>query len=358
VQASAAECQSTPVVDACSNIAGVQVKVPAGYTASGGRCTKAPRDVCANIAGVQAAVPAGHHSQGARCVANPPAPAKPAAEQPAAQQPHSQPAPRVYDAPARPIGYSAEDAKAVPAPVTITPAQSARLARLDAQGVDVYMLLALSRSGDSVNDELWPELAPHLQHLTRYQVWGYLRIGRAMERERAIEIYRQRDLLAAMGLMVLEKGLNDPDVRAALAREVLADDNISIYSGGRDDIEAGIIDPRVLVALRYLRVRCVTVEVSSLVSGHSVFTAGGSLSLHSVGQAADIAALSGVRINAAAQAPVPKGRREGVVERAVRDLASLPKELRVDEVISLWNVGGPSFALPDHDDHIHVGFAN
>jgi hypothetical protein len=26
------------------------------------------------------------------------------------------------------------------------------------------------------------------------------------------------------------------------------------------------------------------------------------------------------------------------------------------ELISLWDMGGASFALPDHDDHIHIGF--
>jgi hypothetical protein len=34
----------------------------------------------------------------------------------------------------------------------------------------------------------------------------------------------------------------------------------------------------------------------------------------------------------------------------------LPEELRPSELISLFALGGPSFALPDHADHIHVGF--
>ena len=28
-----------------------------------------------------------------------------------------------------------------------------------------------------------------------------------------------------------------------------------------------------------------------------------------------------------------------------------------DQVISLMDFGGPSFAMGDHDDHVHVGYA-
>jgi hypothetical protein len=28
-----------------------------------------------------------------------------------------------------------------------------------------------------------------------------------------------------------------------------------------------------------------------------------------------------------------------------------------DELISLEDLGGPSFALPDHDDHVHIGYS-
>jgi hypothetical protein len=45
-----------------------------------------------------------------------------------------------------------------------------------------------------------------------------------------------------------------------------------------------------------------------------------------------------------------------VTERAVRDLLLLPAELQPRQVISLIGMGGPSFALANHDDHIHIGF--
>ena len=46
----------------------------------------------------------------------------------------------------------------------------------------------------------------------------------------------------------------------------------------------------------------------------------------------------------------------GMTERALRDILLLPKELWPSELISLFDMGGPSFAMADHADHIHVGF--
>jgi hypothetical protein len=45
-----------------------------------------------------------------------------------------------------------------------------------------------------------------------------------------------------------------------------------------------------------------------------------------------------------------------VAEQAIRDLLMLPEELEPAQVISLFDLGGPSFAAADHDDHIHIGF--
>jgi len=46
----------------------------------------------------------------------------------------------------------------------------------------------------------------------------------------------------------------------------------------------------------------------------------------------------------------------GLTERALRDILLLPKELWPSELISLFDMNGPSFAMTDHADHIHVGF--
>jgi hypothetical protein len=46
-----------------------------------------------------------------------------------------------------------------------------------------------------------------------------------------------------------------------------------------------------------------------------------------------------------------------VADQTVQAVLRLQGAMRPAEVISLLNYGGPSFALPDHDDHVHVGFA-
>jgi hypothetical protein len=46
----------------------------------------------------------------------------------------------------------------------------------------------------------------------------------------------------------------------------------------------------------------------------------------------------------------------GLTEAAVRSVLLLPSELQPQQVISLLGLGGPSFPLRDHGDHIHVGY--
>ena len=73
------------------------------------------------------------------------------------------------------------------------------------------------------------------------------------------------------------------------------------------------------------------------------------VSHHIYGLAVDIAALGGVSIYGHQQPG-------SVTEKAVRDMLLLPAEVRPVQVISLLGLGGPSFPLANHDDHIHAGF--
>jgi hypothetical protein len=151
----------------------------------------------------------------------------------------------------------------------------------------------------------------------------------------------------AIGLRGLVRGLKR--VKRRLARQILESRRLVIYSGGRHDIGTGFTDVRVLVLLRYLSSRYREVTVSSLTTGHSFFTASGNVSNHSYGQAVDIAALNGRPI---------LGNQEpgGLTERALHQILLLPGSLEPSELISLFELGGPSFALADHADHIHVGY--
>ena len=151
----------------------------------------------------------------------------------------------------------------------------------------------------------------------------------------------------AVGLDALVTGLQaaKPDLQA----KVLGDGRLDIYAGGRLDIAMGRTDVRVLVLLRYLAGAHGQVTVSSLTNGHRVFSRPGVVSAHTYGLAVDVAALGGVSI-------VGNQEPGGLTERAVRNILLLPSELQPKQVISLLGLGGPSFPMGDHDDHIHVGY--
>jgi hypothetical protein len=155
------------------------------------------------------------------------------------------------------------------------------------------------------------------------------------------------DLYHAVGLQALVTGLERAKER--LTKKLLEREGVLVYAGGRDDLEAGRIDVRVVVLLTYLAERHGPITVSSLFSGHRMFSRPGVVSAHMYGHAVDVAAVGGRSI-AGNQQP------GGITEEAVRSILLLPSELQPRQVISLLGLGGPSFPLRDHGDHIHVGF--
>jgi hypothetical protein len=132
-------------------------------------------------------------------------------------------------------------------------------------------------------------------------------------------------------------------------KRLLADRRVTVYPGGRDDLAAGRVDVRIVALLSYLAERHGAVTVSSLFSGHRKYARPGVVSAHVYGQAVDIASIGGASI-AGHQQP------GGITEAAVRSILLLPAELQPQQVISLLGLGGPSFPLADHGDHIHVGY--
>ncbi len=168
--------------------------------------------------------------------------------------------------------------------------------------------------------------------------------GRTAFADRAVALARYH---RAVGLKALVRGLEA--VKPLLIKRTLRDKRITIYPGGRADLIAGRIDVRTIVAIRYLAVAHKQITVSCLESGHRLFSRPGHISAHIYGLAVDIAALGGESI-LGHQMP------GSVTEQAVRDLLLLPAEVRPAQVISLLGLGGPSFPLANHDDHIHVGY--
>lgn len=134
-----------------------------------------------------------------------------------------------------------------------------------------------------------------------------------------------------------------------LQKRVLNDPRVTIYSQGRRDIQTGQIDRRVLATLEYLAESGLNPTVSSLRTGHGFFTSSGNVSEHSSGNAVDIASINGTPI---------LGHQDpgGVADQTVRRLMLLQGTMKPHQIISLLDYGANTMSLPDHANHVHVGF--
>ena len=139
--------------------------------------------------------------------------------------------------------------------------------------------------------------------------------------------------------------------KEALAQRVLANPRIEVYSCGRRDIEAGIVDRRALAVLEFLASSGLKPTVTSLRCGHGFYTTGGSVSAHSSGNAIDIAKINGI--------PIVGNQGAGsITDITVRRLLTLQGIMKPAQIITLMTYEGAAntLAMGDHADHIHVGF--
>jgi Transglycosylase SLT domain len=138
----------------------------------------------------------------------------------------------------------------------------------------------------------------------------------------------------------------------ALQRHVLHNPSIDIYECGRHDIATGQIDRRVLATLEFLASSGLKPTVTSLRCGHGTYTTSGNVSEHTTGTAVDIAAVNGIVISPATQG---KG---SITDLTIQRLLTLQGTMKPHQIISLMTFEGAdnTFAMGDHDDHIHVGF--
>jgi len=139
--------------------------------------------------------------------------------------------------------------------------------------------------------------------------------------------------------------------KESLAKRVLANPRIEVYSCGRRDIQAGIVDRRALAVLEFLAASGLKPTVTSLRCGHSFYTSGGSVSAHSSGNAIDIAKINGI--------PIMGNQGPGsITDIAVRRLLTLQGTMKPAQIITLMTYDGAAntLAMGDHADHIHVGF--
>jgi hypothetical protein len=148
--------------------------------------------------------------------------------------------------------------------------------------------------------------------------------------------------LSGAGVLLLSK--------EALVKRVLADEDLDVYECGREDIAGGRIDRRILAMLEYLSTQGYKLTITSLQCGHGFLTSSGNVSEHSTGTAVDIAVINGV--------PVTGHQGPGTpTDELIHEVLRLQGTMHPHQVISLEDLPGEtSFALPDHYDHVHVGY--
>jgi hypothetical protein len=137
-----------------------------------------------------------------------------------------------------------------------------------------------------------------------------------------------------------------------LQQQVLANKDIDIYPCGRQDIQTGQIDRRVLATLEFLAVSGLRPTVSALKCGHSELTTEGNVSEHSTGDAVDISEINGI--------PIVGHQGPGsITDTTIRKLLTLQGSMEPHQIISLMSYPGApnTLAKADHYNHIHVGFA-
>jgi hypothetical protein len=139
--------------------------------------------------------------------------------------------------------------------------------------------------------------------------------------------------------------------KESLQRRVLSDPRVDVYACGRRDIQAGNVDRRVLATLEFLSASGLKPTVSALECGHSLYTASGNISEHSSGTAVDIAAINGI--------PILGHQGDGsITDMTIRRLLTLQGTMKPHQLISLMTFAGAdnTLSMPDHADHIHIGF--
>jgi membrane-bound lytic murein transglycosylase B len=140
--------------------------------------------------------------------------------------------------------------------------------------------------------------------------------------------------------------------RSELERAVLADPGITIEGCARQDVASGKVDSRVLALLSFLSRSGLEPTVSALRCGQSQFSAAGSPSAASRGDAVSISAINGV--------PVAGHQGPGTItDLTIRALLTVPAGFVPAEIVSLMHYPGSANTRAErsHAKEISIAFA-
>ncbi len=134
-----------------------------------------------------------------------------------------------------------------------------------------------------------------------------------------------------------------------LTNRVLVDPHVQIYACGRRDIQAGMIDRRVLATIEFLSASGLDPTVDGLRCGNTVFASTGS------------SANSGDSVEFSKINNIPISHHQGpgsITDITIRRLLTLQGAMRPDQIISDMSYKGQSntVAMSDHSSQIQVSF--
>jgi hypothetical protein len=136
-----------------------------------------------------------------------------------------------------------------------------------------------------------------------------------------------------------------------LTERVLSDPHVQIYACGRRDIQAGLIDRRVLAAIEFLSTSGLDPSVSGLECGHSLTGSSGTDAAGATGASVDISKINGI--------PILGHQGAGsITDITIRRLLTLQGAMKPNQIISLMSYKSQTntLALPDHSNRIQITY--
>jgi hypothetical protein len=136
-----------------------------------------------------------------------------------------------------------------------------------------------------------------------------------------------------------------------LTTRVLADPHVQIYACGRRDLEAGLIDRRILAVIEFLSASGLDPDVSGLECGHSATGATGTDAAGATGASVDITKINGI--------PILGHQQPGsVTDITIRRLLTLQGSMQPNQIVSdiSYKSQPNTLALPDHKNRIQITY--
>ncbi len=153
-------------------------------------------------------------------------------------------------------------------------------------------------------------------------------------------------------------GRKDPSVgqvllmsKQQLTERVLSDPRARIYNCGRRDIQAGLIDRRVLAVIEFLSASGLDPTVSGLACDATPNGTTGVDEAGKTGESVDISAINGI--------PILGHQGPGsITDVTIRRLLTLQGSMAPDDIVSDMDYKGQSntLALPDHKNRIQISY--